>query len=179
MDYGPIYFWTATINSWRRILQSDHFKDEIVGSLKVLSDRRKIDVFGFVIMPNHMHLIWRILEPNGKERPQGSLLKFTAHQFKKMLINEAGYGVLHPYLVDAHNKLYEFWQPDPLAIPLYTRAIAFQKLTYTHHNPLAERWKLALTTEEYKYSSAKYYTTGIDDFGFLRNLHEEFYLSQR
>ena len=46
--------------------------------------------FGFVIMPNHMHLIWRIKELNGKETPQGSLLKFTAHRFKKMLIEDGG-----------------------------------------------------------------------------------------
>jgi REP element-mobilizing transposase RayT len=27
----------------------------------------------FVIMPNHFHLIWELLKPNGKESPVASL----------------------------------------------------------------------------------------------------------
>lgn len=70
-------------------------------------------------MPNHIHLIWSINEPYGKESPQGSLLKFTAHEFKKMLKAE-GCGKLNEYKVDADNMKYEFWQRDSLAIPLFT-----------------------------------------------------------
>ncbi len=174
MELGAIYFWTATINSWHHLLKPDHYKDEIVSSLRTLSERGKIDVFGFVIMPNHIHLIWRALELNGKETPQGSLLKFTAHQFKKMLIADGGYAALEPFAVDRHNKFYEFWQRDSLAIPLFTKPVAFQKLIYMHNNSLHERWLLAPTAEDYKYSSARYYATGIDDFGFLKNLNDEF-----
>ena len=179
MDFGPIYFWTATINGWQRLLHPDNYKDEIIGSLRTLSDRGKIDVFGFVVMPNHMHLIWRIKELNGKETPQGSLLKFTAHRFKKLMIYDGGYGALQPYSVDEHNKFYEFWQRDSLAIPLFTWPVAFQKLAYLHNNPLVERWQLARTADEYKYSSAQYYATDKDDFGFLKNLHDEFWMGQR
>lgn len=85
MELGQIYFWTSTINKWQRLLQSDVYKDIIISSLAYLSDSGKIDVFAFVIMPNHLHLIWRINEYNGKETAQGSFLKYTAHEFKKML----------------------------------------------------------------------------------------------
>jgi REP element-mobilizing transposase RayT len=44
--------------------------------------------FGFVIMPNHVHLIWRTKELNGKETAQGSFLKYTAHEFRKLLYIE-------------------------------------------------------------------------------------------
>ena len=46
-----------------------------------------MEVFGyaFVIMPNHIHLIWNMLDLNGKESPAGSFAKFTAHQFQKYL----------------------------------------------------------------------------------------------
>ena len=76
-------------------------------------------------MPNHIHLIWRINEPNGKESPQGSFLKFTAHTFKKMLQKE-GEKKLASYKVVADNKDYEFWQRDSLAIPLFTKKVAIQ-----------------------------------------------------
>ena len=80
IDQGNIYFWTATINKWYRLLERDEYKDVIIQSLQYLTDTGKIDVYAFIIMPNHIHLIWRINEPNGKESPQGSLLKYTALQ---------------------------------------------------------------------------------------------------
>src|SRR4030095_11754723 len=125
IEHGDIYFWTATINSWYRLLEKDEYKDVIIDSLQYLSDAGKIDVYAFIIMPNYIHLIWRINEPNGKESPQGSLLKYTAHTFQKNVRRE-GKGELEAYKVDAGNKEYEFWQRDSLAIPLFTREVALQ-----------------------------------------------------
>ncbi len=88
IDHGEIYFWTATINGWLLLLEDDKYKDVIIESLQYLTDNGLINVYAFIIMPNHIHLIWRVNEPNGKESPQGSFLKFTAHTFKKMLKQE-------------------------------------------------------------------------------------------
>ena len=85
MEIGEIFFWTATINNWQRLLMKDAYKNGIINSLTYSSEAGKIDVFGFVLMPNHIHLIWRTNEMNGKETAQGSFLKYTAHQFKKIL----------------------------------------------------------------------------------------------
>jgi REP element-mobilizing transposase RayT len=85
ISIGEIYFWTATINNWKHLLETDDYKEIIINSLRYLSEKGKIDVFAFVIMPNHVHLIWRINELNGKETAQGSFLKFTALEFKKKL----------------------------------------------------------------------------------------------
>ncbi len=105
------FFWTATINSWKYLLHNDEHKKVITNSLQYLSDKGKIGVFGFVIMPNHIHLIWRIKELNGKETAQGSFLKHTAHEFKKILKKKREQS-LSVYKVDAANKQYEFWQRD-------------------------------------------------------------------
>ncbi len=48
IEIGEIYFWTATINKWQRLLQSDTYKEVIISSLEYLSNTGKIDVFGFV-----------------------------------------------------------------------------------------------------------------------------------
>jgi putative transposase len=79
IEKGVIYFWTATINGWKHLMEKDTYKDIVLDALRYLSEAGKVDVFAFIIMPNHIHLIWRVNEPNGKESPQGSLLKFTAH----------------------------------------------------------------------------------------------------
>lgn len=86
---------------------NDEYKNAIVQSLTYFSDAGKIDVFGFVLVPNHVHFIWRINEGNGKETTQGSFLKYTAHEFKEML--KAGKcNELDSYPSSAHNKKFEF-----------------------------------------------------------------------
>jgi putative transposase len=160
MEMGEIYFWTATIHQWQPLLVDNAYKDIITRSLGYLTAKGKIDVFAFVIMPNHIHLIWRINEMNGKETAQGSFLKYTAHEFKKMLIKD-GNG-LESYSVQANNKDYEFWQRDSLAIHLFTREVAYQKLDYLHANPLAKHWHLVSDSCDYVYSTAKFYERDIN-----------------
>ena len=174
MELGKLYFWTATINQWQKLLWQDQYKDVVIDSLDYLSSAGKIDVFGFVIMPTHLHLIWRMNELNGKETSQGSFLKYTAHEFRKMLYKEDK-KKLFSYKVNARNKDHEFWQRDPLAIHLYTKKVAFQKLDYIHRNPIGEHWQLVKNPCDYKYSSAKYYETNEKNFSFLKNLRYEFY----
>jgi REP element-mobilizing transposase RayT len=123
MDLAEIYFWTATIHQWIHLLQPDERKDLIISSLEHLTQSGKLDVFAFVIMPNHIHIILRPKDLNGQEMPHASILKFTAHHFKIQLKRTNG---LAPFYVNASNKLYEFWQRDSLAVHLYSKKVAFQ-----------------------------------------------------
>jgi REP element-mobilizing transposase RayT len=173
IEIGEIFFWTATINKWQKLLERDEYKNVVINSLEYLSEANKIDVFGFVIMPNHIHLIWRINEMNGKETTPGSFLKYTAHEFKKALNKESG-NKIDSYKVKAANKQYEFWQRDSLAVHLYTREVAYQKLDYIHYNPCTDYWLLAKDICDYKYSSAKYYEMGVKEFSFIKDLRDEF-----
>ncbi len=88
LEIGELFFWTATINNWQCLLDTDEYKDVIINSLNYLSEKNKIEVFGFVIMPNHIHLIWRINKHTEKEAARISFLKYTAHAFKHKLTKE-------------------------------------------------------------------------------------------
>jgi len=44
-------------------------------------------------------------------------------------------------------------------------------MNYIHNNPLQPQWNLVDNPEDYKYSSAKYYEEGIDEFGILTNYY--------
>ena len=170
IEIGKIYFWTATINKWQKLLLGKEFKEIIISSFEHLSKIKKIDIYAFVIMPNHIHVIWKVNELNGKETVQGSFLKYTAHAFKKMLPDE----VLRNYRVTAVNKNYEFWQRDSLAIHLYSPNVAYQKLDYLHYNPTTEHWRLADEPSKYLYSSASFYENNETEFKFLKDLRLEF-----
>jgi putative transposase len=65
-------------------------------------------------MPNHVHFIWRMNKMNGKEKPFGSFLKYTAHQFKKAIKPSES----ENYKMNVVNKSHEFWQRDSLVIEL-------------------------------------------------------------
>ncbi|WP_425392766.1 transposase [Ekhidna sp.] len=119
-------------------------------------------------MPNHIHLIWRTNSSNGKETPFGSFLKYTAHEFKKMLEENE----LQKFKVDVSNKRYEFWQRDSMAIELYSPKVVYQKLDYIHENPIAKDWNLANEASEYMNSSASFYEFGDNRFAFLKHICE-------
>jgi putative transposase len=167
---NKIYFWSATIHKWYNLLMDDDRKEIIISSLKTLSERQLITVYAFVIMPNHIHLIWQLNERNGKETAKGSFMKYTAHQFKKYLSQPE----IENYKVDASNKSYEFWQRDSLGIEIFSRKVAKQKLDYIHRNPISRKWLLAKDDISYHYSSARFYEFGIDEFGFLNSLYTVF-----
>lgn len=173
MDIGSVFFWTATIHEWKHLLAEERYKQIIIDSLLHLKERKLIHVLAYVIMPNHIHLIWKLNEYNGKELPSASFTKFTGHQFQKVL-RETNPDLLEEYAVDFPNKRYEFWQRDSKAMHLYAEEMLIQKLNYIHNNPLQEHWKICDTPEEYPYSSANFYNEGSDWFDLAERYEDHF-----
>ena len=171
MELNKLYFYTATILDWKQLLISDKYKNYIINSLKYLVDNKKIALYGFVIMPNHIHLIWELLELNGKESPHASFMKYTSHLILKDL-QTTNPDLLSEFKVNSETRNYQFWQRDALPIDLYTPDVIYQKLTYIHNNPLQDKWKLVDSPAEYKYSSAFFYENEKDDFGILTHINE-------
>jgi len=171
MELNQIYFYTATILNWKRLLKKDCYKNIIISSLRHLSTKNKIAVYGFVIMPNHIHLMWEMLEKNGKEMPHASFMKYTSHRFLTHLRRH--YPHILPYFqVPDQARTHQFWQRNSLSIWLYTPTVLEQKLEYIHNNPIVEKWSLAEIPALYHYSSAKFYETGQDNFGFLKHYRD-------
>lgn len=81
---------------------------------------------------------------------------------------------LNRFVVSATDRRYNFWQRDPLAIKIFSREVAEQKLEYTHYNPMQEHWNLCRLPEDYRYSSARFYETGVDEFNLLTHYMEMF-----
>ena len=151
-EFNQPYFWTATINNWKHLMKEDAMKMEVISSLQWLKQNHLIELYAYVIMPNHLHFVWTMLAKNGKESPQGSFLKFTAHRFKHLLRQTSPHS-LDQFKIDAPNKSYEFWQTDPFGFPLYSREVSWQKIEYIHNNPVAKKWLLAENREAYRFSS--------------------------
>jgi putative transposase len=173
MNLNEVYFWNNTIKDWKPLLKKEKYKELIIEQLLWLKQRNKIVVYGFVIMPNHLHLLWELLEKNGKEMPHASFNKWTSSNFLSDL-RQNHQQVLPFFEERTSERNYRFWQRDPLAVLMDTREKMEQKLDYTHLNPLQSHWNLASDPTEYKWSSAKFYETGIDDFGILTHYMSRF-----
>ena len=173
MSLGEIYFWTDTIKNWRTLLEEDHFKEIIIECWRELVKRRKIAIYGFVIMPNHLHVVWEMLEKNGKEMPHASFNKFTSHQFLENLRLKSPASI-DQYKEDGPERLHRFWQRDPLAVMMGSRKMMEQKLEYIHLNPLQEKWNLANRPEDYKWSSAGFYERGEDEFNIVTHYMDKY-----
>ena len=164
-DYHPQFF-TATILEWKHLLKEDEFKDIIIKSLQFLTNEKSVVIYAFVIMPNHIHLIWQIQDGFKRDKIQLRFLRFTAQQIKFRLL-ETNKSKLENYRVNAKDREYQFWERNALSIDLWSEGVFMQKLEYIHYNPLQEKWRLAEFPEDYRYSSARFYETGYDEFGIL------------
>ena len=58
--YWP-QFCTATILEWKHLLKPNEYKNIIIESLQLLVVDKRINLYAFAIMSNHMHLIWQPL----------------------------------------------------------------------------------------------------------------------
>ena len=172
-ELNAVYFWTITIKEWIPLLKADDFKIIITESLKWLCEKELVRIYGFIIMPNHIHLLWEQLKMNGKEFPKNSFEKFTAHSFRRKLLIESA-ALLEKFKVPAKDRQYNFWQRDPLAILVFSREMASQKLDYMHFNPLQQHWQLCKLPEQYRFSSASFYEKGYDEFGILTHYMDVF-----
>ncbi|HEY8999944.1 MAG TPA: transposase [Mucilaginibacter sp.] len=158
--------------NWSHLLQSEKYKLIVLNSLIHLVEKEKIKVYGFVIMPNHIHLIWQNIAINGKEMPYDSFMKFTGHQFLDDLRN-TDQQLLENFKVDRNSRKHQFWQRNALPIRLYNRKILEQKLNYIHLNPLQEHWNLVSDPNEYLYSSCSFYEQQDQRFSWLTHYMDE------
>jgi putative transposase len=157
-------FFTATIKEWYNLLLYDRYKDILTSSFRFLVENKRISLHAFVIMPNHIHLIWQMQPLIHPSHVQRDFLKYTAQQIKRHL-KKTDLDTLGHFEVLATDRIYQFWKRRPLSIELRTDRVYQQKLNYIHYNPV--KAGLCQFPEEYKYSSASFYHTGIDNWGFL------------
>ena len=162
-------FFTATILEWKHLLAYDTYKEIIVSSLCFLVKEQRVIVNNFVIMSNHIHLIWQAINGFTPQQVQHSFLKFTAQQIKFDL-QKNNPGLLDEFHVNAADREYQIWERNPLSIDLFSEKVYLQKAEYLHYNPVEAG--LCEQPEDYYYSSARFYETQLDEFGFHTHWRE-------
>jgi putative transposase len=162
-------FFTASILDWKKLLQPDKYKEIIISSFRYLVNNKRIKMNAFTIMPDHIHLIWQMQSLIHPDHVQRDFLKYTAQKIRHDLIQNNP-TLLRQFRVDKADRDYQIWQRRPLSVELRTAEVYQQKLEYIHWNPVKAGF--CNLPEQYKYSSASFYETGVDDWGFITHYNE-------
>jgi REP element-mobilizing transposase RayT len=135
-----VQFFTATNLNWLQCLQNEHHKQIIIEAINHRVQTNQVTIYGFVIMPNHIHCIWQIHDEITREEFQRDFLKFTARSILKfMQMNNDP--LLVQLKVNAKDRQYQLWERNSLSVDLFTETVFLQKLKYIHCNPLQAKWK--------------------------------------
>jgi len=159
-----VSFFTAVCYDWLPLLQSDEPKKIILDALKFRIDKGQMKVSAYVIMPNHIHIIWRIAADIVPSDFQRDFLKFTA---KSLLHYYKDCPILDRLKVDKKDRSYQVWKRDLMSIDLYSPHFFRQKLEYIHANPCQPKWMLVDNPFAYRYSFSSFYEEGKDEFNIL------------
>jgi len=168
--FSNLFFFTATILNWQNLLEDDRMKKILIDSLKYMSKER-CKMYGFVLMPNHIHLLLVLENEETTASFQRDFLKYTAQRFIQILRNEKN-PILSNYISSQGDRKYQIWERRPYWTEINTQRVFDTKLNYIHNNPVMGKWSLAQSPLAYEWSSCSFYDNGHGDFGFLKNFYE-------
>ena len=157
-----LYFITLTIVDWIDIFTRPVYKQIIIDSLKYCIHNKGLELYAYVIMPSHIHLI--VSSGHGFELSE-TIKDFKKYTSKKIVQCIKEYSesrrewILEKFSFAA-DKIkrgvnYKLWQDGFHPVELDTNAIIDQRLDYLHNNPVEE--EIVEKPEDYLYSSARNY----------------------
>jgi REP element-mobilizing transposase RayT len=125
-----------------------------------------IKVLGFVIMPNHYHMILFLpgehfsihkIIGNCKRFIAYEIVKRLKFQKEKMLLRNLTKNIGEREFIKG--KIHNVFEPSFDAKVIVTEKFLVQKLNYIHFNPVRGKWKLVEDYRKFEHSSAGFYET--------------------
>jgi len=161
-NQNALYFITMTVIGWVDVFTKKKYKDILIDSLSYCKEEKGLEIYGYCIMSNHIHLIIRAKQNyelsniirDFKKHTSKTIIKSITNEpesRKKWMLNLFNYTGLN----NPNNEKYQFWRNDNHPIELDYNAIIDQKLEYIHMNPVREA--IVENPEDYIYSSARNY----------------------
>jgi len=153
------YFITFTLVEWLRLLTLPKISDIVTDSMKYCQQNKGLVIYGYCIMPSHIHLIVRS-EISTLGSVMRDLKKFTAFRIAQYLKTEASlknhYRLFQKNAnASVRHKKIKVWIEGYHPELLYSSRFFYQKLNYIHNNPVEAG--LVQHAEDYYFSSARNY----------------------
>lgn len=163
MEGIPLHFVTYATVGWVDIFSRDRYRKIVVDSLRHCCQHKGLQLFAWVLMTNHVHLIMGAdagIHPANILRDHKRYTSEEIHKDLKQFRGESRKEWMLPLLEQAGtannaNRGFQLWQQHNQPIALTTLAVLLQKLNYVHQNPV--RAGFVDLPEHWRYSSARDY----------------------
>lgn len=156
------YYFTFTILGWKKLFEDNRYCQPVIKWFNYCRDNYGNKIQGYVIMPDHIHLMMHLAENS----PKPSILimnakRFIAYEIVNLLKQDNRIELLEFFNMyartrfNAHHKIFTDGYDSLL---IQSEKFFLQKLNYIHFNPI--KAGLVKEIEDYPYSSASNYLKG-------------------
>lgn len=180
-DNSYVHFTTTATYKNRPYFRDEEFCRILLEELELYSKKCGFTLIGYVIMPDHMHLLlwWdrgEKLELSISKIMQG-VKGVTARRIIDLMVGNGLEQMLQPTPMrqeqmpsltqksaksHRRNLRYRLWQRGFYDFNIYSEEKLLEKLNYVHHNPV--RAGLVLSPSDYKWSSYRLYSSESEGF---------------
>ena len=167
-DQHSMYYVTFTVHQWADVFTCSIYIDIVIDSIRFYQKEKGLKIYAWVIMSNHIHLIWRS-ETNNLSDIIRDFKKFTSRKIVKAIESNQKESLRNwlLWLLKKDDTIW-FWEEGYHGVEITSLEFFETKLNYIHLNPV--RAKIVERAEDYYYSSCADYLgvrKGILDVEFI------------
>ncbi len=156
LDEDYPYFITSSVAGKLPLFTDQNMATIIVDGFKFLIQKRNIQIYAYVIMPNHIHLI---AEGKHVAKHISSFKSFTARMIIDFLVNKRRAHELNILRsakpIHKRDREYQVWSEGFHPKEISSDKMMEQKIAYIHYNPV--KAGLVFDEPDWQYSSARCY----------------------
>lgn len=159
-DAEGLYFLTFATVGWIDVLTRREYKDVVVESLRHCQEKKGLELFEWVIMTNHVHLLARAKPGSELADIVRDLKKFTSGSIHR-LIEEYATESRKEWMMEllraagtanGGNAGFQLWQQHNKPLLMDRPEVIEKVVAYIRENPVKEG--IVAKAEDYVYSSA-------------------------
>lgn len=161
LDQSAPYFLTLQVVQWVDIFTRKIYRDIVLDSFNHCTQHKGLEIFAYVIMSNHIHIIAR-----SRNGDLSGCIRDLRRYTSKLMMEVVLHGIesrrgwmnlVFQYEANGHNRNEQFqiWTHENHAEEIYSNCFMEEKINYIHQNPV--RAGLVANPEDYLYSSARAY----------------------
>jgi REP element-mobilizing transposase RayT len=160
-EQNELHYLTFQVVEWVDIFTRQIYRDIVINSLRFCQKNKGLEIYAFVVMSNHIHLLVRS-ETRDLSDIVREIKSFTANEILKVINEEPESRRdwmlnIFEFAAKRHKRCekYKFWTHENHPEIIYSNQFIDQKINYIHENPV--RAGIVEYAENYLYSSARAY----------------------
>ena len=144
-----VYFITMTVRHWIDVFTRIEYKNILIENLDFCRKNKGLEIFAWVLMTNHLHLIVRAKDGFMLENIMRDYKKITSKAVIKAITENPqesrkewllkGFKINNKHSennLEQEKEYYRFWQDGNHPIELHTNEVIEEKINYIHKNPV-------------------------------------------